>query len=971
MIEKVEALVIWQLDEKSLDKAGKDLLQKVKRLESATGIQLATRITNVKNELQRVKSDIKEAERRGDLTAKVDLQIRETQLSKVLSIARKDLTDFTSSGQVGVSRLSQSLQSFQWSVLSIVWWLWLWSIFSKITSSTYSLSSNLEQNTIAFETMLWSADRAKILITDLSNFAKNTPFEITGIRWEAKQLLAMWIDVENLIPTMKNLWDVAAWLWWPDSFWRLTYAFWQVKSAWRLMWTELKQFTETGVPLLAELWKNLWKTTEEIRNMISDGDISFENVSEAFRTMSSEGGKFANLMDSQSKTVAWLWSNLKDTMTLLAESMGTRFLPVLKSILEGVIWFTKEFPTLTSVIWVWWTALIWIWSIIALLTPAVWWLTVAFVWLRTAIAFISLPIGLLIWWITLLSWAVFAYREELWLVTWENDKFTEAIKNNEIAQKDLQNQLESWNITKDQYLEKIQKLKTEHEALTWWIQATKNEAWNYEEALLALANTEYAPNTEWYIKERNEIIKNINETIKLLEARKALWIIELSKKSDEFGKRKIQVEKTNTFTWVWSTSELESIWSQINFQLGEQFSINKEISKERQNILNIDKAIADIRSGEKYKWTSNGISTWWSKWNKKSSWWWGWKSDITKQAEKEAKELEKIQKDLYESESNLDKKKFDRKKKNAEEISKFLKDEIADQQKLIDDFEKKLETLQDWKKELEKLDKEIADNNTETSKKIADNYVNIQKSIDEAQKSMRDFWDTQKRLVLENLSNDISTNALNSLWKDELLPGGVTVWELREYVDLKKELNTLEWEKKQAIENTTSKDITNAWLSDTSKLLQERDKKNKETLDKKKEVESKLWVNQWDIEKEIKDVQFWKAQLIAINDNFKKAQKQIDTEITKNYEDATTARLLIYDTEINKLNTLIAKRLEAGIINQPNVISQPVSNTSNSSTVNSGNSSINVWDIVIKAWSPEATAKAIKQTLLNFNKWIK
>lgn len=67
------------------------------------------------------------------------------------------------------------------------------------------LASNLEQAKISFTTMLGSAQAAGKMLKDLSDFAKQTPFELVGIRENAKQLLAMGVAQENIIPTMKAL----------------------------------------------------------------------------------------------------------------------------------------------------------------------------------------------------------------------------------------------------------------------------------------------------------------------------------------------------------------------------------------------------------------------------------------------------------------------------------------------------------------------------------------------------------------------------------------------------------------------------------------------------------------------------------------------------------------------------------------------------------------------------------------------
>jgi len=60
----------------------------------------------------------------------------------------------------------------------------------------------LEQTQVAFGTMLGSADKAKKLLTDLSDFAQKTPFELTGLRSTAKQLLAFGVSAEEMIPTL-------------------------------------------------------------------------------------------------------------------------------------------------------------------------------------------------------------------------------------------------------------------------------------------------------------------------------------------------------------------------------------------------------------------------------------------------------------------------------------------------------------------------------------------------------------------------------------------------------------------------------------------------------------------------------------------------------------------------------------------------------------------------------------------------
>lgn len=202
-----------------------------------------------------------------------------------------------------------------------------------------TLGSNLEQTKISFTTMLWSAEKANVLLSQLSDFAKNTPFELVGIRDTAKQLLAFWFSADQILPALKSLWDVASWLSVPIQ--QVAYAYGQVRVANQLYGTELMQFTQAWVPLIAELAKQFWVTESAVKKMVEDGKVSFKDVEKAFQSMSWEGGKFANLMDAQSKTVAGQWSNLKDSATQLGEKIGTKLLPTLQktvNILNDLIW---------------------------------------------------------------------------------------------------------------------------------------------------------------------------------------------------------------------------------------------------------------------------------------------------------------------------------------------------------------------------------------------------------------------------------------------------------------------------------------------------------------------------------------------------------------------------------------------------------------------------------------------------------
>jgi phage tail tape-measure protein len=122
---------------------------------------------------------------------------------------------------------------------------------ANVAKSVVTLGANLEQAQISFEVMLGSAEKANYLLKELTDFAAKTPFELVGLRQDAKLLLAMGVQMEELIPTMTILGNAASGL--SVDFNRLALAYGQVQAKGKLQGGELKQFTEAGVPLIKVL----------------------------------------------------------------------------------------------------------------------------------------------------------------------------------------------------------------------------------------------------------------------------------------------------------------------------------------------------------------------------------------------------------------------------------------------------------------------------------------------------------------------------------------------------------------------------------------------------------------------------------------------------------------------------------------------------------------------------------------------
>lgn len=94
--------------------------------------------------------------------------------------------------------------------------------------------------------------------------------------------------------------------------------------------------------MLTELAKMLGTTEANVTKLSEAGQIGFPLVDQAFSNMTAAGGKFHNMMQKQSETTAGIWSNLKDKMTMLQETLGKPINDALRPILNEVIAMAEQ-----------------------------------------------------------------------------------------------------------------------------------------------------------------------------------------------------------------------------------------------------------------------------------------------------------------------------------------------------------------------------------------------------------------------------------------------------------------------------------------------------------------------------------------------------------------------------------------------------------------------------------------------------
>lgn len=211
-----------------------------------------------------------------------------------------------------------------------------------------NVRGEFQKTSIAFETMLGSKEKADALMAQMVETAAKTPFDLQGVTSGAKQLLAYGTSVDKVNETLVRLGNIASGLSIPLG--DLVYLYGTSMSQGRLFTQDVNQFMGRGIPLVAELSKELGKTETEIRQMVTEGKVGFPELQKVIENMTNEGGKFYNLMEMQSKTLSGQIANLGDAWDTMLNSIGEDTQGIASTTLSAVTSIIENYKEVGTII---------------------------------------------------------------------------------------------------------------------------------------------------------------------------------------------------------------------------------------------------------------------------------------------------------------------------------------------------------------------------------------------------------------------------------------------------------------------------------------------------------------------------------------------------------------------------------------------------------------------------------------------
>lgn len=212
------------------------------------------------------------------------------------------------------------------------------------------IGGELEKQKLAMKAILGDEGMANTISSQINTLAVKSPFGIMELNQYAKQLTAFQIPYNELYDTMKRMADVSAAV--GVDMRRIILAYGQVRAAKFLKGTELRQFTEANIPLIDMLAERFTKLKGEIvsagdiMDMISNKEVSFEDVKAVLWELTGEGGRFYNMQEVLSESVSAKWKNLADALDLMFADIAESTSRPLKGLAELLTALTSKWDYL-------------------------------------------------------------------------------------------------------------------------------------------------------------------------------------------------------------------------------------------------------------------------------------------------------------------------------------------------------------------------------------------------------------------------------------------------------------------------------------------------------------------------------------------------------------------------------------------------------------------------------------------------
>lgn len=203
---------------------------------------------------------------------------------------------------------------------------------SLYTSATGDMSGKLENGSAwAAEREMYKRNYASMtddaagakLYRDIMYYGDTTPYDTSAMLGKGMEMLSYGIERENIMEATEMLGNIA--MGDTNKFSGLAYAYAQSMNAGALNGQDRRQMVGWGFDPLEYVAKNQGITMAEAMDMMSDGKITSDMLTDALRTATSEGERYHDAVNAMSDTFTGMQGQLESAKKNIEITMGDAY----------------------------------------------------------------------------------------------------------------------------------------------------------------------------------------------------------------------------------------------------------------------------------------------------------------------------------------------------------------------------------------------------------------------------------------------------------------------------------------------------------------------------------------------------------------------------------------------------------------------------------------------------------------------
>lgn len=164
-----------------------------------------------------------------------------------------------------------------------------------VVQQAFNDQLEIERSQKQFEIFTGSAVVAAKLMKDIRGFSARTPITLEGGQQAVRTLMQYGVSADVVIDRLKQLGDISGGS--LESLQRLSLAFGQISANGKLQGQELRQLIEAGFNPLQVMSEKTGESMSELRERMADGAISINDVEDALKAATGEGGRFNKMLE--------------------------------------------------------------------------------------------------------------------------------------------------------------------------------------------------------------------------------------------------------------------------------------------------------------------------------------------------------------------------------------------------------------------------------------------------------------------------------------------------------------------------------------------------------------------------------------------------------------------------------------------------------------------------------------------------